>query len=63
MMLTIKQHIAIEEASRIKYPLHLAATALQILQLASARGFGDEPDIAVVKVWDSRVKFPSPIFS
>ncbi|APA09401.1 hypothetical protein SS1G_12199 [Sclerotinia sclerotiorum 1980 UF-70] len=54
--------IAIEEASRVKFPLHLAATALQILQLASARGFGDEPDVAVAKIWDSKVKFPSPVF-
>ncbi|KAA8574948.1 hypothetical protein MFRU_002g03990 [Monilinia fructicola] len=56
-------NLAIEEASRVKYPLHLTATALQILQLASARGLGDEPDIAVAKIWDSQVKFPSPVLS
>ncbi|RAL59915.1 hypothetical protein DID88_000542 [Monilinia fructigena] len=56
-------NLAIEEASQIKYPLHLTATALQILQLASARGFGDEPDVAVAKIWDSQLKFPSPVLS
>ncbi|ESZ97287.1 hypothetical protein SBOR_2315 [Sclerotinia borealis F-4128] len=54
---------AIEEASRIKYPLHLTATALQVLQLASARGFGGEPDVAVAKIWDGHVEFPLALFS
>ncbi|QSZ37555.1 hypothetical protein DSL72_008653 [Monilinia vaccinii-corymbosi] len=55
-------NLAIEEASRVKYPLHLTASALQLLQLASARGLGDEPDVAIAKIWDSQVKFPSPVF-
>lgn len=63
MMLTIKQDLAIEEAGRIKYPLHLTATALQILQLAHARGLGEEPDVAVAKIWDGQVTFPLPVFS
>ncbi|KAH6673206.1 NAD binding domain of 6-phosphogluconate dehydrogenase-domain-containing protein [Halenospora varia] len=43
---------SLEAAASIKYPLHLAATALQLLQLASLRGFGKEPDVAVSRIWD-----------
>lgn len=63
MVLTIKQNKAIEEASRVKYPLHLTATALQILQLASSRTSGNEPDVAAIKVWDGIVTFPVPGFA
>jgi len=41
-----------EEANKLKFPLHLAGTALQLFQLASMRGLGKEPDIAVARVWD-----------
>jgi len=41
-----------EEANRMKYPLHLAGTALQLFQLAALKGFGKEPDLAVSRIWD-----------
>lgn len=44
---------SIEEANKIKYPLHLGGTALQLFQLASMRGLGKEPDLAISRVWDS----------
>jgi 3-hydroxyisobutyrate dehydrogenase len=37
----------------MRYPLHLAGTALQLFELASLRGFGKEPDVAVSRIWDS----------
>ncbi|KUJ15291.1 uncharacterized protein LY89DRAFT_648509 [Mollisia scopiformis] len=43
---------AIEEANRLKYPLHLAGTALQLFELASMKGQGKEPDVAIVRIWD-----------
>ncbi|KAI9046607.1 hypothetical protein LZ554_009350 [Drepanopeziza brunnea f. sp. 'monogermtubi'] len=43
---------AVEEAHRMKYPLHLTGTALQLFQLAKLKGLGSEPGIAVSKVWD-----------
>ncbi|KAH8598277.1 NAD binding domain of 6-phosphogluconate dehydrogenase-domain-containing protein [Bisporella sp. PMI_857] len=43
---------SIQEANRIKYPLHLAATALQLFQLVALRGSGKEPDLAVSRIWD-----------
>jgi hypothetical protein len=46
------QTSAITEANALKYPLHLTATTLQILQLAALKGFGDEPDLAVSRIWD-----------
>lgn len=46
------QTSAITAANALKYPLHLTATALQILQLAALRGYGDEPDLAVCRVLD-----------
>ena len=36
----------------MRYPLHLAGTALQLFELASLRGFGKEPDVAVSRIWD-----------
>lgn len=36
----------------MKYPLHLAGTALQLFQLASMKGLGKEPDVAVSRIWD-----------
>jgi 3-hydroxyisobutyrate dehydrogenase len=50
--LTGKQTATIEEANRLKYPLHLTGTALQLCQLAESRGFGKEPDLAVSRIWD-----------
>ncbi|KAL2069844.1 hypothetical protein VTL71DRAFT_14523 [Oculimacula yallundae] len=44
---------AVDEAHKIRYPLHLAGTALQLFELAKLKGFGKEPAIAVSKVWDS----------
>ena len=44
--------MSIEEANKMKYPLHLAGTALQLFELASLRGLGKEPDVAVSRVWD-----------
>ena len=43
---------SMEEANRLKYPLHLAGTALQLFQLAALKGFGTEPDLAVSRIWD-----------
>jgi 3-hydroxyisobutyrate dehydrogenase len=43
---------SIDEASRMKSPLHLAGTALQLFQLAAVRGLGQEADVAVYRVWD-----------
>ena len=43
---------SIEEANRMKYPLTLAGTALQLFQLASTRGLGKEPDVAITRIWD-----------
>lgn len=42
-----------EEANRLKYPLYLGATALQLFQLAALRGWGDEPDVAILKIWEA----------
>lgn len=53
ILLTLKQTESIEEASRIKYPLYLAGTALQLFQLATTRGLGKEPDVAISRIWDS----------
>jgi 3-hydroxyisobutyrate dehydrogenase len=53
ILLILKQTESIEEASRIKYPLHLAGTALQLFQLATTRGLGKEPDVAILRIWDS----------
>jgi 3-hydroxyisobutyrate dehydrogenase len=36
----------------MKYPLHLAGTALQLFQLAAVRGLGQEADVAVYRVWE-----------
>jgi len=44
--------VSIEAAQQLKYPLPLSATALQLLQLASLRGLGKEPDVAVSRIWD-----------
>ncbi|PQE28055.1 hypothetical protein CJF32_00005815 [Rutstroemia sp. NJR-2017a WRK4] len=49
-----KLKVAVEEASRLKYPLHLTATALQLFQLAAATGSADDPDVSIAKIWDSR---------
>lgn len=50
---------SMEEANRIKYPLHLGGTALQLFQLAKLRGLGAEPDVAVLKIWEGEdVWFP-----
>ncbi|KAH9220032.1 NAD binding domain of 6-phosphogluconate dehydrogenase-domain-containing protein [Leptodontidium sp. 2 PMI_412] len=43
---------AVEEAHKLKYPLHLTGTALQLFQLAKLKGLGKEPGIAVSRVWD-----------
>ncbi|CAG8960644.1 hypothetical protein HYFRA_00013522 [Hymenoscyphus fraxineus] len=43
---------ALTQANALKFPLHLASTALQVLQLAVLKGLGDEPDLAVSKIWD-----------
>ncbi|CZR58107.1 related to 3-hydroxyisobutyrate dehydrogenase, mitochondrial precursor [Phialocephala subalpina] len=43
---------AIEEANKLKYPLNLAGTALQLFQLASLKGFGKDPDVAIARIWD-----------
>lgn len=45
---------SMEEANRIKYPLHLAGTALQLFQFASYQSLGREPDVAVSKIWNRR---------
>lgn len=52
IQLTAGQTESIAEASRMKYPLHLAWTALQLFQLAAVRGFGKDADVAVCRVWD-----------
>ena len=44
---------AVEGAQKLKYPLHLTGTALQLFELAKLKGLGKEPGIAVSKVWDS----------
>ncbi|KAH7397674.1 NAD binding domain of 6-phosphogluconate dehydrogenase-domain-containing protein [Cadophora sp. MPI-SDFR-AT-0126] len=44
---------AVEQAHKLKYPLHLTGTALQLFELAKLKGLGKEPAIAVSKVWDS----------
>ncbi|KIM94756.1 hypothetical protein OIDMADRAFT_45668 [Oidiodendron maius Zn] len=43
---------SIEEANRMKYPLHLAGTALQLFQLAVLRGYGKQADVAISRIWD-----------
>jgi len=43
---------SVEEANRMKFPLHLAGTALQLFQLASLKGLGSEPDVAVSQLWN-----------
>ncbi|KAG0645206.1 L-threonate dehydrogenase [Hyphodiscus hymeniophilus] len=43
---------AIEEANRLKYPLHLTGTALQLCQQAEMRGLGKESDVAISRIWD-----------
>ncbi|OWP05619.1 hypothetical protein B2J93_1668 [Marssonina coronariae] len=43
---------AVEEAHKLRYPLHLTGTALQLFQLAKLRGLGREPATAVSRVWD-----------
>lgn len=45
---------SMEEANRLKFPLHLTGTALQLFQLASLQGLGSEPDIAVAKLWNGK---------
>ncbi len=52
MMTDDKQTEAIEEANKLKYPLHLAGTALQLFQLVSMKGLGKEPDVSVARIWD-----------
>jgi 3-hydroxyisobutyrate dehydrogenase len=47
-----RQAESIEVASGMKYPLHLAGTALQLYQLAAVRGLGQEPDVAIYRVWE-----------
>jgi len=44
--------VSIEAAQQLKYPLPLSGTTLQLLQLASLRGLGKEPDVAVSRIWD-----------
>ena len=51
-MLTSRQTESIEVAHQMRYPLHLAGTALQLFQLAELKGFGKDPDLAVSRVWD-----------
>jgi len=41
-----------EEANKLKYPLHLAGTALQLFQLAAMRGWGKEPEVAICGLWE-----------
>jgi len=43
---------SIDEAAKMKYPLHLGGTALQLFQLAAMRGLGNEPDLVVSRIWD-----------
>ncbi|RDL41283.1 2-hydroxy-3-oxopropionate reductase [Venustampulla echinocandica] len=43
---------SIEAANLLKYPLHLSGTAFQLLQLASLKGLGKQPDVAVSKLWE-----------
>lgn len=47
-----KQRVSVAEASKMKYPLHLGGTALQLLELAALKGLGKEPDVAVSQLWD-----------
>lgn len=51
--LTHQQTTAVEEAHKMRYPLPLTGTALQLFQLAQLKGLGMEPEIAVSKVWDT----------
>ncbi|TVY51421.1 L-threonate dehydrogenase [Lachnellula cervina] len=44
--------VSVEAAQQLKYPLPLSGTALQLLQLASLRGLGKEPDVAISRIWD-----------
>jgi 3-hydroxyisobutyrate dehydrogenase len=53
-LLIVSQKVAVEEASRLKYPLHLTATALQLFQLAAATGSADDPDVSIARIWDVR---------
>jgi len=48
----LSQTEAIDEAAKIKYPLNLAATALQLFQLAALKGLEDEAEISLVRIWD-----------
>ena len=59
-LLIKKQIVSVEAAQKLKYPLPLAGTALQLFQLASLRGLGKEPDVAVSRIWDgvNRPLFP-----
>ncbi|KAL3424166.1 ketose-bisphosphate aldolase class-ii-like protein [Phlyctema vagabunda] len=43
---------ALDEAAKIKYPLHLAGAALQIFQLAAIQGLSDQSDVSIVKIWE-----------
>lgn len=43
---------SVEEANRMKYPVHLAGAALQLFQLAATRGLGKESDVAITRIWD-----------
>jgi len=45
--------VSVNAAQKLKYPVPLAGTALQLLQQTSLRGFGKEPDVAVSRIWDS----------
>ncbi len=47
-----EQTESIEEANKMKYPLHLAGTVLQLFQLAHLRGLGKEPGVAMARIWD-----------
>jgi 3-hydroxyisobutyrate dehydrogenase len=40
-----------EEANKLKFPLHLTGTALQLFQLVQLKGQGTEPDVAISSLW------------
>lgn len=52
VLLMLYKTESMEEAHRLKFPLLMGGTALQLFQLASLQGLGNEPDVAVCTLWN-----------
>jgi len=42
----------VELASKMKFPLYLTTTALQMFQSIKAKGWGEESVASIVKFWE-----------